>query len=49
MDWFERLTGLDPDKGTGSFEAMLAAVIGVAIIAAASYILSRRKASTTTR
>jgi hypothetical protein len=43
MDWFERLTGLDPDKGTGSFEAMLAAVVGVVII------LSRRKARTTAR
>lgn len=47
MDWFERLTGLDPDKGTGSFEAMLAAAVGVVIIAAAWYILSKRKARTT--
>ena len=42
MDWFEQLTGIDPDGSSGTFEAMLAAVVGVIIIAAAWYVLSRR-------
>jgi LPXTG-motif cell wall-anchored protein len=46
MDWFEQLTGLDPDASTGTFEAMLAAVVGVLIIAAAWYVLSRRRSKT---
>lgn len=46
MEWFEDLTGLSPDNGNGTFEAMLAAVVGVIIIAAAWYILSRRRART---
>jgi LPXTG-motif cell wall-anchored protein len=46
VDWFERLTGLDPDGSSGTFEAMLAAIVGVIIIAAAWYILSRRKTRT---
>ncbi len=44
MDWFERLTGLDPDASSGTFEAMLAALVGVIVIAAAWYVLSRRRA-----
>ena len=48
MDWFEKLTGIDPDKGTGSFEAMLAALVGVAIIVVAAYVISRRRTRTTT-
>jgi len=44
VDWFERLTGLDPDATTGTFEAMLAALAGLIIIAVAWYILSRRRA-----
>jgi LPXTG-motif cell wall-anchored protein len=47
MDWFEQLTGLDPDASRGTFEAMLAAVLGVLIIAAAWYVLSRRRKSDT--
>jgi LPXTG-motif cell wall-anchored protein len=43
MNWFEQLTGLDPDANTGTFEAMLATVIGIAIIAAAAYVISRRR------
>jgi LPXTG-motif cell wall-anchored protein len=42
MNWFEQLTGLDPDANTGTFEAMLATVVGVAIIAVAAFVLSRR-------
>ena len=43
MNWFEQLTGLDPDANTGTFEAMLATVIGIAIIATATYVISRRR------
>ena len=46
MQWFEELTGISPDNGNGTFEAMLAALVGVIIIAAAWYVLSRRKART---
>jgi LPXTG-motif cell wall-anchored protein len=46
MDWFEQLTGLDPDASTGTFEAMLATVIGIAIIVVAAYALSRRRTKT---
>lgn len=46
MNWFEQLTGLDPDAGSGTFEAMLAALLGVIIVAAARYLISRRKART---
>jgi LPXTG-motif cell wall-anchored protein len=46
MTWFEQLTGLDPDASTGTFEAMLGAVVGVAIIAVAAYLISRRRART---
>jgi LPXTG-motif cell wall-anchored protein len=42
MNWFEQLTGLDPDAGTGTFEAMVATVVGIAIIAVATFVLSRR-------
>lgn len=47
MDWFEQLTGIDPDASSGTFEAMLAALVGVAIIVAAAHILSRRRSRTT--
>ena len=43
MEWFETLTGLSPDNGNGTFEAMLAAVIGIAIIVIAAYVTSRRR------
>jgi LPXTG-motif cell wall-anchored protein len=43
MEWFEELTGFAPDNGTGTFEAMLAALVGVAIIVAAAYVISRRR------
>lgn len=46
MDWFEQLTGLDPDASSGTFEAMLAAVVGVIVIAVAWTIISRRRART---
>lgn len=46
MEWFEELTGLSPDNGNGTFEAMLAAVIGVAIIFVAAYVISRRRTRT---
>ena len=49
MDWFEQLTGFDPDASSGTFEAMLATVVGIAIIAVAAYVLSRRKAANTAR
>jgi LPXTG-motif cell wall-anchored protein len=43
MQWFEELTGLSPDNGNGTFEAMWAAVIGIAIIVVAAYVISRRR------
>jgi LPXTG-motif cell wall-anchored protein len=46
MEWFEELTGLSPDNGNGTFEAMLAAVIGIAIILIAAYVISRRRTRT---
>jgi hypothetical protein len=46
MEWFEELTGFSPDKGNGTFEAMLAAAVGVAIIVVAAYVLSRRRTRT---
>ncbi|HKC91310.1 MAG TPA: hypothetical protein VKE23_08300 [Candidatus Limnocylindria bacterium] len=46
MDWFEQLTGIDPDASSGTFEAMLATVVGIAIIAMAAYVMSRRRAKT---
>lgn len=46
MEWFEELTGLSPDNGNGTFEAMLAAVIGIAIIVIAAYVISRRRTTT---
>lgn len=46
MTWFEQLTGLDPDASTGTFEAMLGALVGIAIIAVAGYVLSRRGTKT---
>lgn len=42
MDWFEQLTGFDPDASTGTFEAMLVTVVGIAIVAAAAFVISRR-------
>lgn len=29
MDWFERLTGLEPDGGNGTFEVYLIVVLGL--------------------
>jgi hypothetical protein len=46
MDWLEQLTGLDPDATSGTFEAMLAAVVGIAIIAVAYFVISRRRTKT---
>jgi LPXTG-motif cell wall-anchored protein len=46
VEWFEELTGISPDNGNGTFEAMLAALVGVILIAAAWYVLSRRRART---
>ena len=43
VDWFEQLTGIDPDASSGTFEAMLAAMVGVAIIVVAAYVISRRR------
>ncbi len=33
MDWFERLTGLDPDVGDGSFERLFATAIALVVVA----------------
>lgn len=44
MEWFEELTGISPDGGSGSFEALLASLIGVGIIAAVAIAMRRRAA-----
>ncbi len=49
MDWFEQLTGLDPDANSGTFEAMIATVIGIAIIAVAYFVISRSRTKTSAR
>ena len=46
MDWFEQLTGIDPDASSGTFEAMLATLVGVAIIVAAAFVMSRLRTKT---
>ena len=46
MQWFEELTGISPDNGNGTFEAMLAAVVGIAVIVIAAYVISRRRTRT---
>lgn len=46
MDWFERLLGISPDGGNGSFEALLASLVGVATVAAAAAIIARRRSRT---
>ena len=46
MDWFEQLTGIDPDASSGTFEAMLAALVGITIIVTAAYVMSRRRTKT---
>jgi len=46
MEWFEELTGISPDNGNGTFEAMLAAVVGIAVIVIAAYVISRRRRAT---
>jgi hypothetical protein len=46
VQWFEELTGISPDNGSGTFEAMLAALVGVAIIVVAAYVISRRRTRT---
>ena len=45
MEWFEQLTGISPDGGSGSFEALLASLLGVAIIAAVAVAVRRRAIS----
>ena len=46
MDWFEELTGISPDAGNGTFEAMLASLVGIAIVVIAAYVISRRRTRT---
>ena len=48
MEWFEELTGISPDGGSGSFEALLASLVGVGLIAA-TLVVSRRRAASRTR
>jgi|GEM_PF-2111079 len=45
MEWFEELTGISPDGGSGSFEALLASLVGVGIITAVAVVARRRAAS----
>ncbi len=43
MDWFERLTGIDPDGGTGSFESLLVTAAAVAVLAAVTFAIRRAR------
>ena len=44
MDWVERLFGLSPDGGNGSFEAMISIAVALVLALAAAGVLSRRRA-----
>ena len=46
MNWFEQLTGIDPDASSGTFEAMLATIVGLAVVVVTAYVLSRRRIRT---
>ena len=49
MNWFEQLTGIDPDASSGTFEATLATMVGVAIVLIAAYVISHRRRTRTAR
>lgn len=42
MDWFERLTGLNPDGGSGSFEMALVIFIAALILIGTTSYIARR-------
>ena len=46
MDWFERLTGLSPDNGSGAFEMEILAAVG-AICALVVFFRRRKRKSRT--
>jgi len=46
VDWIEQLFGISPDGGNGSFEALLASLVGVAIIVVAAAVIARRRSRT---
>jgi hypothetical protein len=43
MDWFERLTGLDPDGGSGSFELVILISFALLVVLAVRYVQRSRR------
>ncbi len=43
MDWFERLTGISPDGGSGAFEGLLVSAAAAAILAAVAFAIRRTR------
>jgi hypothetical protein len=45
VDWFERLRGMTPDGGSGAFEALVVAVVALALCIALWRVARHRTAA----